>query len=99
MGLLSYSNIFGKKVFIQILEVRGFLRGNNVSYFEAAILSYRNHFAKEIIEEYKDVIEDYLNLGILSASKSNNIIIAEFLIKKGANIKTNDNILFNYIDL
>ena len=87
---------FGNKEIIKILEEKGFKKGDNPGHLKAAILSYRNQIAKEILEEIeeKDDKEDLdyqLSIGILAISKNNNIEIAEILIKKGAN--------FHIIDL
>ena len=45
---------FGNKVIIKILEEKGIEKGKNPTHIEAAILSYRNMIAKEIIEEMNE---------------------------------------------
>ena len=45
---------FGNKKIIKILEVRGIEKGKKPAHIEAAILSYRNMIAKEIIEDLNE---------------------------------------------
>ena len=45
---------FGKKEIIKILEDKGIEKGKNPTHIEAAILSYRNMIAKEIIEDMNE---------------------------------------------
>ena len=82
---------FGNKKIIKLLEEKGIEKGKNETHIEAAILSYRNTIAKEIINEMneqKEEMENFLNKAILTSSK-NNIQETIFLIKKGANINHN----------
>ena len=84
---------YGNNEIINILENRGIEKGNNQSHIEAAILSYRNIIAKDIIE--KLIEENPLNILIISSAKSNNLIGAELLIRKGININAKDIIILN----
>ena len=80
---------FGNKEIIKILEVRGIEKGKNPTHIEAAILSYRNMIAKEIIwdlNENKEQIQNFLNLSIIASAKSNNINGVEYLMTNGADI-------------
>ena len=89
---------FGNKEIIKILEGKGIEKGKNPTHIEAAMLSYRNMIAKEIIEdlnENKEQIQNILNLSITVASKNNNIKGIEFLMTKGADINAKDIIIFN----
>ena len=90
MGLYGYSNIlWGNKAIVKILEVRGIEKGKNASHFEAAILSYRNMIAKEIIEdlnENNEQIQNILNISIIASAKNNNIKEIEFLMTQGVKI-------------
>ena len=84
---------FGNKEIMKILEEKGIEKGKNPSHVEAAILSYRNIIAKEIIDdlsEKKEQIQNILNISILASAKSNNIKGVEFLIEKGAYLNTYD---------
>ena len=59
------------------------------SHIEAAILSYRNLIAKEIIEdlnEKNEQIQNILNISIITSAKNNNITGVKFLMTKGADI-------------
>ena len=101
---LASAIFFGNKEIIGILEDKGIQKGKNASHIEAAILSYRNHIAKEIVDEIiekneKIEIEHNLSIGIISSSKNNNIKGGELLIRNGANINTNNIIIFNESDL
>ena len=91
---------FGNKEIIKILEEKGFEKGKNQAHLEAAILSYRNKIAKEILEEMNEkglkLDKDLLKQFILASSKSNNIKGAELLFKKGANINIEMILLFTY---
>ena len=51
---MSTAIYFGNKEIIKILEEKGIKKGNNPTHIEAAILSYRNIIAKEIIEEMNE---------------------------------------------
>ena len=65
----------GKKAMIKILEERGIEKGSNPTHLEAAILSYRNEIAKEIIDEIIETNQkEYdINVALLASGKSNNI--------------------------
>ena len=92
---------FGNKEIIKILEEKGIEKGKNATHIEAAILSYRNIIAKEIIEdlnEDNEQIQNILNLSI-TASAKNNIKGVEFLLTKGADINVKDIIYINIIIL
>ena len=96
---------FGNKEIVKILEGRGIEKGKNTTHIEAAILSYRNLIAKEIIDdlnEKKKQIQNILNISIIASAKNNNIKGIEFLLTKGADINAKDiylskykNIIFN----
>ena len=80
---------FGNKEIIKILEERVIENGKNATHIEAAILSYRNQIAKEVIEdlnENNEQIQNILNLSITASAKNNNIKGVEFLMTKGADI-------------
>ena len=84
---------FGNKEIIQILELRGIEKGNNPAHIEAAILSYRNLIAKQLIDDFNEnneQIQNILNPSIISSAKNNNIKGVEFLIIKGVDINTHD---------
>ena len=75
------------------MEEKGIEKGKNPSHIEAAILSYRNIIAKEIIEnldEKNEQIQNILNMSILASAKNNNIKGVEFLMTKGAEMNTID---------
>ena len=90
---------YGNNEIINILENRGIEKGNNRSHIEAAILSYRNIIAKDIIEKHieenEENEENLLNGALIALAINNNIKGAELLIKKGINIKSKDIILLN----
>ena len=93
---------FGNKEIVQILEYRGIEKGKNSRHIEAAILSYRNVIAKEIIEELnesKEQIQNILNISLGASAKNNNIKGVEFLITKGADINAKDIIYLNILIL
>ena len=80
---------FGNNEIIKILDEKGIEKGKNATHIEAAILSYRNMIAREIIEdlnEEKKQIKNILNLSITASAKNNNIKGVEFLMTKGADI-------------
>ena len=85
---------FGNKEVIKILEEKGIKKGKNESHIESAFLSYRNTIEEEILEniseEKNDIIENHLNIALISSVKNNNIKGAELLIRKGVNINTID---------
>ena len=96
---------YGNKEIIKILEDKGFEKGNHIAHIEAAILSYRNYIAEEIlndINENKILSINLFNTAILTSAKNNNIIGTEFLIRKRANINThneknNSNIMMRHL--
>ena len=80
---------FGKKEIVKILEDKDFEIGKNPVHIEAAILSYRNIIAKDIIDEMIDKNQVIVNNDILTSEKNNNIKGIELVInKKGADINT-----------
>ena len=88
---------FGNKEIIQILEYRGIEKGKNPTHVEAAILSYRNMIAKEIIEnliENNEQIQNILNISLIASAHNNNIKGVEFLIAKGADINAKEDIIY-----
>ena len=99
MALAIY---LGNMEIMKILEDKGIKKGNNSSHIEAAIFSYRNTIAKDIINEIEDKDEktkDILNIGIAASIKKNNIKVIELLISKGADINAIDIIYLNMIIL
>ena len=61
---------FGNREIVQILEYRGIKNRTNSAHIEAAILSYRNIFAKEMIEnlnENDEQIQNILNICIITS--------------------------------
>ena len=93
---------FGNKEIIKILEEKGIEKGKRPSHIEAAILSYRNLIAKEIIEDLNEnnkQIKKILNVSISTSAKNNNIKGVEFLMTKGADINAKDIIYLNIIIL
>ena len=83
---------FGNKEIVKILEERGIEKGKNSGHIEGAILSYRNNFTRDIIENLneREQIQNILNMGIIQSAKSNNIKGIEFLMTKGADINAHD---------
>ena len=85
---------FGNKEIIKILEEKGIEKGKNAAHIEAAILSYRNIIAKEIIEdlnENKEQIQNLLNIiSIIASAKNNYIKGVEFLMTKVVDINIHD---------
>jgi len=80
---------YGEDEIIKILEELGIEKGNSPSHIEAAILSYRNSFVKEIINQKKEKNEELINdlsNGLSICAKNNNIKGGEILINNGANI-------------
>ena len=83
----------GNKEIIKILDEKGIEKGKNSTHIEAAILSYRNLIAKEMIEDMNEnnkQIQNILNRSLLTSAKNNNIKGVEFLMTKGADINTHD---------
>ena len=85
---LATAIYFGNKGIIKILEEKGIEKGKKLEHIEAAILSYRNEIAEEIVEEMN---ENYLNIVIFSSARNNNIKGTEIFIKKGAAINITGN--------
>ena len=88
---------FGNKEIMKILEDKGIEKGKNLQHIEAAILSYRNTIAEEIINEIfeknesnKEIINNILKKALFTSSKSNNIKGTQLLISKGVNINAID---------
>ena len=84
---------FGNKEIIKILEEKGIEKGKNGTHIEAAILSYRNQIAKEIIEgleENHEQFQNLLNIRLIASAKSNNIKGVEILMTKEVEIKSHD---------
>ena len=84
------------------MKEKGIEKGKKQTHIEAAILSYRNLIAKEIIEdlnENNEQIQNILNLSISASAKNNNIKGVEFLMTKGAEINAKDIIYLNIIIL
>ena len=78
---------YGNNEIIKILEGKGSEKGNNISHIEAAIQSYRNIIAKDLIEKLIEEKEkNQLNVALISSANNNNIKVAELLIRKGINI-------------
>ena len=83
----------------KLLEFKGITKGKNPTNVEAAILSFRNLIAKEIINEIKEEkenIEQLLTTGLFTSTKNNNIIGGKLLIEEGANINARD---INYLKI
>ena len=99
MGSAIY---YGEVEIMTILEEKGIEKGNKSAHIEAAILSYRNTIAKKIIkqakENYENMIDTLLNMGLIASVKNNNIEGAELLINNGANINAK-NIIYQIIIL
>ena len=90
---------FGNKKIIKILEEKGIEKGKNSAHIKAALLSYRNMIAKEIIENVnanQEQIQNIVNLSITTLAKNNNIIIFEYLMNKGVDINTHDEQLISF---
>ena len=87
---------YGEMEIVKILEEKGIEKGNNPAHIEAALLSYRNAFAKEIIKEMKEKNKNEentfntLKIGLNASIKSNYIKGAEILINNGAKINAKD---------
>ena len=72
---------------IKILEELGIEKGKISAHLEAALLSYRNSIAKEIIIKMKEKnMNEFLIIGLLASAKSNNIKGADLVFQNGANI-------------
>ena len=89
---MSTAIYMGNKEIIKILETRGIKKENDPKCLEAAILSYRNLVAKEIIESTQS--QNILDFCLCAASKNNNIIATQLLINKGSNINYSDTLIF-----
>ena len=81
---------FRNKEIVKILEVKGIEKGKKSSHIEAALLSYQNAIAEEMIENIKEDKKNILSIALLASSKNNNIQGTELLISKGANINSKD---------
>ena len=83
---------FGNNEIIKILEGKGIEKGENPIYIEAAILSFRNTIAKEILDTIREenILNQNLNVALISSAKNNNIKAAEILIGKGVDINAID---------
>ena len=78
---------YGEMEIVKILEEEGITKGDNSSRIEAAIFSYRNTIAKEIINEMKvNMRKQILEIGLKTSAKSNNIKGAELLLNNRADI-------------
>ena len=81
---------YGRVEIIKILEGFGIEKGENSNHIEAAILSFRNSIAKQIIiqinEKDETKVHELLNKGLIESAKCNNIKGGEVLIRKGADI-------------
>jgi len=80
---------YGELEIMKILEEKGIEKGDKPAHIEAALLSYRNAIAKEIINKKKEKnenLENTLKIGLIASIKSNNIKGAEILINNGAKI-------------
>ena len=80
---------YGKLEIATILEEGGIIKGKKGVHLEAAILSYRNSIAKEIINRIEDKNEtsnqDILMDAMLVSEKNNNLNGFELLVNNGAN--------------
>ena len=85
---------YGNVVIMKILEEKEIEKGDDISHLEAAILSYRNHIAKQIIttiqEKNGEINENILQKAIIASGKNNNIRGCELLIEKGTNLNYTD---------
>ena len=73
MGFAIYQ---GEDEIMKILEENGIEKVNNPIYLEAAILSYRNKIAKEIIfkmKENEEMNNDVLMAGLIASTRNSNI--------------------------
>ena len=84
---------FGNNEIIKILESKGFIIGSNPAHIEAAILSFRQSIAKEIIQSTNGV--NTLVLGLCASANSNNIEIAKFILKENVDINAHDSNILN----
>ena len=89
---MSVAIYYGEMEIIKILEENGIEKGSLSAHFEAAILSYRNGIAKEIINQMKGknenekINDEILKRSLISSAKNNNIKGAELFINNGADI-------------
>ena len=89
MELDEYGNLLWRnRNYDNILEEKGIEKGSNPEHIEAAILSYRNGIAKEIIDQMKEKDEndenetmknEILNVGLKASLNNNNIRGAELI--------------------
>ena len=91
---MSIAIYCGEVEIVKILEEKGIEKGDNPRDIEAAILSYRNSYVKEIINQMNEKDEKMSNqilmIGIIASAKNNNIKGAELFINNGANVNTKD---------
>ena len=91
---MSIAIYYGEMEIIKLLEEKGIEKEANSAYMKAAILSYRNAIAKEIINHLKEKSEqmnnEILKAGLLASVKSNNIKGAELFYNNGANFNAKD---------
>jgi len=84
---------YGAIEIIKILEERGIRKGKNPGHIEAAILSYRNGIAKEIINNMREnnerLTNQIFNKHLLASVKSNNIKGLEIFFKNCSNVNLN----------
>ena len=73
---------YGEMEIMTILKEFGFQKGNKSCHLEAAIWSYRNFIAKELITKFND--KEKMMIGLIASAKSNNI-------KAGHLINNNNN--------
>ena len=88
---------FGNREIMKILEDKGMKKGSSPTHVEAAMLSYRNKIAEEILEEKKTnwaEINDFFKEALIASTKSNNIAGEEFLLKKDVDLDMHDQ-MFN----
>ena len=85
---MSIAIYYGEMENVKILEEKCIEKGSKPVHIEAAILSYRNVIAKEIINKMKEnnqnkkTKDEVLKIGIIASVKNNNI--------KGADINAKD---------
>ena len=94
---MAIAIFLGNNKIVRILKEKGIEIENYPPHIEAAILSYRNAFASEIIGTIKVLNKEFLNKSILSSAKNNNIKGGQLLIENGANINAKDsNLNYSY---
>ena len=98
MGTAIY---LGNKEIIGFLEDRGIEKGINLAHIEAAILSYRNVEARQILYEMERInrtMHRIFETSLLVSAINNNIEAAELSLKRGIiiNVQNDEKILFKY---